>query len=78
MTDTKHDDGGPAIRTGDLVRLKSGGPKMTVVFASDEALNVTCQWFGRTNEVQEYNFIRKSLVRVRVAEKRRREKEGGA
>ncbi|HUX01768.1 MAG TPA: DUF2158 domain-containing protein [Phycisphaerae bacterium] len=29
MTDTKHDDGGPAIRTGDLVRLKSGGPKMT-------------------------------------------------
>lgn len=32
------------FETGDLVRLKSGGPKMTVIHASD-SIGVSCCWF---------------------------------
>lgn len=38
------------FETGDIVRLRSGGPSMTVMSYSDfsESSLVTCQWFGGT------------------------------
>lgn len=40
------------FRPGDVVRLKSGGPKMTVENAGEDAMTgqpfVTCVWFEKT------------------------------
>jgi uncharacterized protein YodC (DUF2158 family) len=47
---------------GDVVQLRSGGPKMTVrSLISDGA--VVCQWF-ESNEVHEENFPKESLKKV--------------
>lgn len=55
------------IKAGDVVRLKSGGPEMTVYgWAND--VGVTCQWFpyidGAYPEVKHGKFSEASLVRV--------------
>ena len=39
---------------GDIVRLKSGGPKMTVQDAKGEA--VTCKWFDRNGKLHSDGF----------------------
>ena len=39
---------------GDIVRLKSGGPKMTVLDAKGEA--VTCKWFDRNGKLHSDGF----------------------
>jgi len=36
------------VKVGDVVRLKSGGPAMTVDFIDGE--QVTCVWFEKTKE----------------------------
>jgi uncharacterized protein YodC (DUF2158 family) len=41
---TKSSDEGPRFNTGDIVQLKSGGPRMTV--AETDQWGVTCQWFA--------------------------------
>jgi len=46
---------------GDLVRLKSGGPKMTVEQLSDD--KATCSFFDGSERVQEV-FVRDALERV--------------
>jgi len=38
------------FRTGDVVRLKSGGPKMTVNDAAASGLYL-CNWFNRDGDV---------------------------
>ena len=56
------------IAIGVVVRLKSGGPKMTVVqiaktqFATE--LSVWCEWFDEKNKAQKGTF---SLVAVELA-----------
>ncbi len=39
------------IKDGDVVRLKSGGPKMTVVSVSAKG-EVECSWFDKKGEPQ--------------------------
>ena len=47
---------------GDVVQLRSGGPKMTVhILVSDG--DVVCQWF-ESNEVHEENFPKEALKQV--------------
>ncbi|MGJ8562410.1 MAG: YodC family protein [Alphaproteobacteria bacterium] len=41
--------------TGDLVRLKSGGPKMTVLEAENE-FALGCQWFDRNGKLHTESF----------------------
>jgi len=36
----------PRFKVGDTVRLKSGGPVMTVVEVDDEEDEIHCQWFA--------------------------------
>jgi uncharacterized protein YodC (DUF2158 family) len=48
-----------AIKAGDLVRLKSGGPKMTVNLVSNAKLGmalVWCEWFNSENESKRGTF----------------------
>jgi uncharacterized protein YodC (DUF2158 family) len=47
---------------GDVVRLKSGGPKMTVVHVADD--EVFCEWFDDKKEPQSRGF---SPVSLKVA-----------
>ena len=50
------------VQTGDVVRLKSGGPNMTAVRWAQDLVWV-CYWF-RDGEVFSYGFTVESLVRV--------------
>jgi uncharacterized protein YodC (DUF2158 family) len=47
---------------GDIVQLKSGGPKMTI-----EALSTTvfCQWFNEKNELCDGHFQENTLKKVK-------------
>jgi uncharacterized protein YodC (DUF2158 family) len=36
------------LKIGDVVQLKSGGPKMTVVDLLSGTTHVTCMWFADT------------------------------
>ena len=40
--------------TGDIVRLKSGGPKMTVLESGGE--QVQCKWFDRNGKMHTDSF----------------------
>jgi len=42
--------------SGDVVRLKSGGPKMTVLESTDTQDTVDCQWFDRNGKLQQSSF----------------------
>lgn len=42
------------FKTGDVVRLKSGGPKMTVKEEGDSI--VSCQWFDRNGKTHTDKF----------------------
>lgn len=54
-----------AFNVGDVVRLKSGGPLMTIVEIDDE--EVTCVWFPTTDytQVRRTEFIDAALEKVR-------------
>jgi uncharacterized protein YodC (DUF2158 family) len=44
------------FKRGDVVRLKSGSPKMTVAgYDPEDGANVTCTWFSN-KELQEQSF----------------------
>lgn len=34
-----------AFKVGDVVRLKSDGPKMTVIYISEDGTTISCTWF---------------------------------
>lgn len=51
------------LEVGDQVRLKSGGPVMTVSKVHDVA-KVTCDWFDEDKGVQSHIFPVKTLERV--------------
>jgi uncharacterized protein YodC (DUF2158 family) len=42
------------LKTGDVVRLKSGGPQMTVL--SVQGQTVDCSWFGPDGNVKLSSF----------------------
>lgn len=39
------------FKTGDVVMLKSGGPKMTVSNFIKMNKEVTCKWFNKDNQI---------------------------
>jgi uncharacterized protein YodC (DUF2158 family) len=39
------------IKSGDVVRLKSGGPLMTVI-EQDEVQGIRCAWFNKEEDVK--------------------------
>lgn len=47
---------------GDVVRLKSGGPPMTVAFLPNLGY-ATCEWFPDATAVRSHNFAEASLER---------------
>lgn len=52
------------LAIGDIVQLKSGGPKMTVSgFYPNSALNVVCTWFDGTKREQE-KFAENALKKI--------------
>jgi uncharacterized protein YodC (DUF2158 family) len=61
-----------SFKCGDIVRLKSGGPDMTVSERSplDDIIDtpekdwIPCQWFNRANTLQNKAFPPESLVHV--------------
>jgi len=54
------------VKIGDLVRLKSGGPVMTVESFRDLAENeCICIWFDDKKEVMFRNFNQTTLIRVK-------------
>ena len=62
-------DGG--FKTGDVVSLKSGGPKMTVNWVADRFNSgnweVSCQWFfgdDKKSELKHGNFPPNSLIKI--------------
>lgn len=51
------------IKSGDVVTLKSGGPKMTVSFKDESFRRCLCQWF-EGNILQESFFDKTALVKA--------------
>jgi uncharacterized protein YodC (DUF2158 family) len=49
-------------KTGSLVRLKSGGPAMTV--RSVTGAQIRCQWFTEDSLAQEYTFHEDTLETI--------------
>jgi len=47
------------FKTGDVVKLKSGGPLMTVYDVTRKA--ITCQWFDEKKEIQYSKFSAETL-----------------
>ena len=45
---------------GDIVVLKSGGPRMTVV--ADDQDNVQCIWFNNNNDLEKAAFLASVVV----------------
>jgi uncharacterized protein YodC (DUF2158 family) len=52
------------FKPGDVVELKSGGPKMTVEEVDEEAGGVFCTWFDEGNQPQQRNFIAATLKKA--------------
>lgn len=50
----------PQFKAGDTVRLKSGGPLMTVSDV-DSGGYVTCEWFDDKNAPQRRSFVTATL-----------------
>ncbi|WP_313078331.1 YodC family protein [Agrobacterium pusense] len=54
------------LKAGDTVRLKSGGPAMTVKRVADNG-NVVCEWFNRNDgnfEHKWHEFVQTSLETI--------------
>lgn len=62
------------IKVGDIVRLKSGGPDMTVDeighyrFTDPQSLSAKCSWFDSKNERKKDVFPLTSLTKERPSE----------
>jgi uncharacterized protein YodC (DUF2158 family) len=72
MTDT------PSFTEGDVVRLKSGGPKMTVTVIGANAYKdaVWCQWFDGMNSKTE-RFKIKALEMVQTPSPKEEDVQNG-
>lgn len=51
------------LKVGDVVRLKSGGPKMTV-YEIDKYKMISCKWFDKKEEIQCLDFTQDTLEKI--------------
>lgn len=49
-----------SFSAGDVVQLKSGGPRMTILWIDDNG-NATCSWFDKSGKALEQVFPLASL-----------------
>lgn len=49
---------------GDKVRLKSGGPVMTVALVLSDYQTVRCHWFDQSGQLRKGQFETKELEKV--------------
>ncbi len=59
----------PGLKVGDVVQLKSGGPKMTIASTKSNAAGVLCTWFDG-NEVKSSRFPADALAGSKAAPKK--------
>jgi uncharacterized protein YodC (DUF2158 family) len=52
------------FKEGSIVRLKSGGPEMTIELIKQN--NCVCVWFNHNNEIQRYEFSHEVLQQTRI------------
>jgi len=52
------------FKLGDVVRLKSGGPWMTITYISQRDRTATCTWFIKDEEVKWHEFPFEALEYV--------------
>jgi uncharacterized protein YodC (DUF2158 family) len=52
------------FKKGDVVQLKSGGPKMTITNPRQTDGTVFCEWFDKDGDRQNGAFEPESLVKV--------------
>lgn len=50
------------VKIGDVVQLKSGGPRMTIVHVPDDGKYIKCLWHTDNGAVAEYVFPSEALV----------------
>jgi len=53
-----------SISVGEIVKLKSGGPYMTVTQESEASDEVTCTWFSQTGTRREHVFRKYVLIGI--------------
>jgi len=53
-----------SITKGDTVRLKAGGPQMSVDVLLDDGDSANCTWFDDTRTLRRANFVVATLVKV--------------
>lgn len=56
------------FKIGDIVQLKSGGPKMTVNDVSQAVTGLWCQWF-KGSKLERGHFMKDTLIKVKEGEK---------
>jgi uncharacterized protein YodC (DUF2158 family) len=54
----------PQFKKGDVVKLASGGPKMTVTGEGAYGTGVACEWFDAKGNRQTGDFEPEALVKV--------------
>ena len=59
----------PGLKVGDVVQLKSGGPKMTVASTKSNAAGILCTWFDAA-EVKSSRFPADALAAAKAAPKK--------
>lgn len=51
------------FKVGDIVMLKSGGPRMTVCGLPRESMpRYFCEWFNEDNKLESGNFPQQALI----------------
>ena len=59
------------MNTGDVVVLKSGGPRMTVEYVDGDSVH--CTWFDSNKERKRDAFFESSLEDIKEVERRNQE-----
>ena len=57
------------FKVGDVVQLKSGGPKMTVASTKSNAAGILCTWFDES-DVKSSRFPKEALQSAKKAPKK--------
>ncbi len=59
---------------GEIVQLKSGGPKMTVQSIDEKYNSIHCQWFAGS-KLNDGHFTEESLIKVTADDKKEKKEK---